>query len=83
MVESNLGLIEQRSLGRRVDDRIILDTIHQQQQLFQVGQIITSEMEIEILFQVIMDETNKIMGTERSTVFLHDSETDELWSPPA
>jgi class 3 adenylate cyclase len=73
-------LIEKRGMERRVEDRNILETMRQQQKLFQVGQIITSEMDIEVLFKVIMDETNKIMGTERSTVFLHDSETEELWS---
>lgn len=56
------------------------ETLRRQRQLFQVGQIITSEMDIEVLFKVIMDETNKIMGTERSTVFLYESETEELWS---
>jgi len=80
MIASTRKLIEKRSLGRRVEDQIVLDTIQQQRKLFQVGQIITSEMKIEVLFKVIMDETNKIMGTERSTVFLYDSETVELWS---
>ena len=73
-------LSDKRSLGRRVEDRITLETVRQQRKLFQVGQIITSEMDIGLLFKVIMAETNQIMGTERSTVFLHDSETEELWS---
>lgn len=80
MAEFSQEFIEKRSLGRRVEDQIILETIRQQRQLFQVGQIITSEMDIEILFKVIMAETNQIMGTERSTVFLHDAEKEELWS---
>ncbi len=73
-------LIEKRRTERRAEDRNMMKTMRQQRKLFQVGQIITSEMDIEVLFKVIMDETNKIMGTERSTVFLHDSETEELWS---
>ena len=27
-----------------------------------------------------MVETNQILGTQRSTVFLYDEKTDELWS---
>jgi class 3 adenylate cyclase len=37
-------------------------------------------MSLEALFGVIMDETNQIMNSERSTVFLHDSKSNELWS---
>ncbi|MEW6666104.1 MAG: GAF domain-containing protein [Thermodesulfobacteriota bacterium] len=48
--------------------------------LFSVGQIITSEIHLNTLFEVVMDQTNKMMGTQRSTVFLHDDKSDELWS---
>jgi class 3 adenylate cyclase len=37
-------------------------------------------MHIEALFDTIMDQTNQIMGCERSTVFLYDEKNDELWS---
>jgi len=37
-------------------------------------------MNIAVLFELIMDHTNEIMGTERSSVFLYDEKTDELWS---
>ncbi|MCK4795233.1 MAG: GAF domain-containing sensor histidine kinase, partial [Desulfobacteraceae bacterium] len=44
------------------------------------GQIITSEMNIEVLFEVIMVQTNQLMDTQRSTVFLHDDKSRELWA---
>ena len=53
---------------------------HRFRQLFTVGQFITSEIHMDTLFEVIMDQTNKIMGTERSTVFLLDEKNDALWS---
>jgi class 3 adenylate cyclase len=69
-----------RSVGRRKEDRVIRDKIQRHAQVFQVGQIITSEMNLRTLFEIIMGQTNEIMDTERSTVFLHDDTTDELWS---
>lgn len=48
--------------------------------LFEVGQIVTSEMSLDRLFEVIIEQTNRILGTERATVFLHDKESEELWS---
>ena len=72
--------VEHRTIGRRKDDRQLRDHIRKHNQLFQVGQIITSEINMDVLFDVIIDQTNKIMGTERGTVFLHDQKFDQLWS---
>lgn len=69
-----------RTIGRRKEDFLLREKIHKHTALFQVGQIITSEMNMSSLFEVIMHETNRIMGTQRSTVFLCDEKNDELWS---
>ncbi len=69
-----------RSILRRNEDRQVRDRLHRHEQLFHVGQIITSEMNLDALFEVIMDETNQIMRTQRSTVLLHDPVREELWS---
>jgi len=69
-----------RGIGRRQEDFILRDQNHQYKQLLNVGQIITSEMNMDLLFQIIMDQTNQIMSTERSTVFLFDKVPNELWS---
>jgi class 3 adenylate cyclase len=69
-----------RSILRRAEDRILRDRLHRHEQLFHVGQIITSEINLDALFEVVMDETNQIMRTQRSTVLLHDEGRDELWS---
>jgi len=69
-----------RSVGRRGDDWNVRDQNYRYQQLLTVGQVLTSEMNMDRLFELIMDQTNRIMQTERSTVFLHDGESNELWS---
>jgi class 3 adenylate cyclase/putative methionine-R-sulfoxide reductase with GAF domain len=72
--------IEGRGVGRRKEDFVLRDRLRKHSLLFQVGQAVTSVMDLIALFEVIMDQTNKMMGTLRSTLFLYDSKTDELWS---
>jgi len=48
--------------------------------LFELGQPITSEMNLEALFELIMHQTNQLMDTERCSVFLFDAEEKQLWS---
>jgi len=48
--------------------------------LNELGLMVTSEINLDKLFQVIMDQTNLIMNTERCSVFMHDPQTDELWT---
>jgi class 3 adenylate cyclase len=48
--------------------------------LYAVGQIITSEISMERLFELIMSETNKIISSERSSVFLRDEQRGDLFT---
>jgi len=41
-------------------------------QLFHIGQVITSEINLDVLFEVIAVQTKKIMESERCSVFLED-----------
>ena len=68
------------SAHRREDDRIIRDRLRRYKKAFQVGQVVTSEMDKDALFEVIIHQTNEIMESIRSTVFLHDDKANELWS---
>lgn len=45
-----------------------------------MGQIITSEMNLEALFPLIIQHTNGIMDTQASSIFLYDKKPNELWS---
>jgi signal transduction histidine kinase len=80
MDNSERQYIEERCYGRRKEDWVLRDLMYRHKQLLSFGQIITSEMNIEVLFEVIMVQTNQIMDTQRSTVFLHDDKSRELWA---
>lgn len=71
---------ENRSIGRREEDFFIRKQNERYSQLCEIGKTVTAEMEMELLFPLVMKQTNAIMGTERSSVFLYDKNTDELWS---
>ncbi|PZQ57829.1 MAG: hypothetical protein DI570_19370 [Phenylobacterium zucineum] len=48
--------------------------------LLDVNAAITSEMELEALLAKIVQVTSKIIHADRSSLFLHDPRTGELWS---
>ena len=80
MTASRQGQGKDRSIGRRNEDFLTRDQVHQYKKIYNVGQIITSEMNMVVLFELIIEQTNQIMGTERSSVFLYNEKTTELWS---
>ena len=41
---------------------------------------ITSQIDLDQLLQRVMTEANRMLGAERSTLFLHDDKTNELFS---
>ncbi len=69
-----------RGIGRRIEDIAFRKRVQRFKKLYKVGQTITSEINMEALFSLIMDQTNQIMNTERSTLFLYDDYTEKLWS---
>lgn len=46
----------------------------------EVSQAISSELDIDVLLKKIMSIATELLDAERSTLFLHDPETNELWS---
>ncbi len=65
---------------RRKEDRSMRQQLHRYKKAFHVGQIITSEMDRDALFEVIIHQINEVLESERSTVFLHDDKANQLWS---
>jgi len=65
---------------RRESDRVMVTQFQRYRNTLHVGQVITSEIDKKILLEVIIHQTNEVMGSERSTVFIYDKKTDELWS---
>jgi signal transduction histidine kinase len=80
MSDKNQEYTEKRSAGRRKEDRTIRDRINKHDLLFQVGQIITSTINIDEVFNLIIEQTNQFMNTERCSVFMYDEKNEELWS---
>jgi len=71
---------ERRERDRRIEDRIMRARFRRYQKTFHVGRMIASETDRDRLFEVIIYQTNEVMESTRSTVFLHDDKTDQLWS---
>ena len=69
-----------RSIGRREEDIAVRERNQRFTKLYNIGQTIMTEMNMEALFGLVMDQANQIMNTERSTLFLYDEYTEELWS---
>jgi len=63
----------------RVRNYTVDQKVERYAKLLQVGQIITSEMNLEALFPLIIQHTNGIMDTQASSIFLYDKKSDELW----
>ena len=55
--------VEKRSIGRRIEDKVVRKSNNRFQELYNIGQTITSEINMEALFGIVMDQTNKIMNT--------------------
>lgn len=51
--------------------------------LLNVSKSIMKEMKLEMLLQSIMDKVTFVMNADRSTLFLIDENTNELWSKVA
>lgn len=64
----------------RVRDYSVEQKAERYAKLLRVGQIITSEMNLEALFPLIIQHTNGIMDTQASSIFLYDKKPNELWS---
>ena len=67
-----------RTTVRRTEDRLLRKQIDRYIQLFHIGQFITSEINFDTLFDVIAEQTNQIMNTERCSVLLVDEKGAEL-----
>jgi len=63
---------------KRGEDRFTKKIYNQYNELFRVGQIITSEIDYDILFDVIIKQTNKVMEVERCSIFLIDEKGEML-----
>jgi len=72
MPDSDIVTPTRRKTFRRSGDWQLRKQIDRHIKLFQIGQIITSEMNFDVLFDLIADQTKRIMNSERCSVFLEN-----------
>lgn len=48
--------------------------------LLQLGEIVTSQLNLDSLFADIIEQTCQVMDTQRASVFLYDSSDQSLWT---
>jgi len=65
---------------RRENDRVMRERLGRYKKAFHVGRVIASQVDRDHLFEVVIYQTNEVMESIRSTVFLHDPKADQLWS---
>jgi len=65
---------------RRENDRVMRERLSRYKKAFHVGRVIASQVDRDRLFEVVIYQTNEVMESIRSTVFLHDPKADQLWS---
>lgn len=65
---------------RRADERALHDLIERHRVICDLGQIITSGINLDRLFDLIVRQMTGLMHSETCSVFLHDPDSDELWS---
>ena len=69
------SVIEAAQLGERARD-----SQREEARILEVTQAVSSELNIEKLLRKIIGIATDLLEAERSTLFLHDPRTDELWS---
>jgi signal transduction histidine kinase len=69
---------QRRKRIRRQADRQLNEQLDKYIQLFKVGRIITSELDFDTLFTVIIEQISRIMDTERCSIFLIDEKCEQL-----
>ena len=70
--------INRRHAARRKADRQISSQLDRYLRVFQIGQIITSEINFDRLFKLIIEQTNEIMNSANCSIFLIDETEQNL-----
>jgi len=78
---------ERRKYVRRAEDRVrersLRESKRRVKSLVELGQIIGLDLEIEGMLLKIAEKAAEVMEADRCSLFLHDQDTDELWSTVA
>ena len=58
----------------------MIDGIRDEAQILKVAQELSGELQLDVLLANIMGTTTDLLDADRSTIFVHDTATRELWS---
>ncbi|MGB5424558.1 MAG: hypothetical protein WBN03_20500, partial [Desulfobacterales bacterium] len=80
MLDYDQKVLEGSQIAEQGTDLSAGNLIHRYKMICELGQMVTSEMNLESLFDLVMQQTASIMSSERASVFLYDSAGECLWS---
>ena len=80
MESSKTNKDEYINLVLEEENRSLKNLMKRHRMLGDLGQLITSEINLEKLFGLVVRKMKALMHAETCSVFLHDPDTDELWS---
>lgn len=58
----------------------MLDSLRDEQQILEISHDLAGELQLDVLIARIMTATTELLNAERSTLFLHDPKTGDLYS---
>ena len=59
---------------------LMVESLREEQKILSVSQDLAGELQLDMLIARIMTATAELLGAERSTLFIHDPRTNELYS---
>jgi adenylate cyclase len=86
---ADLALAEaiNRHAASALEQALLVERLEQAQreeiELLTIAEAISTELHLDVLFTRIMAASTQLLNAERSTLFLYDANTDELWSQVA
>ena len=80
MVDHKPGIENGRNRPVKGADKGLKTPPWQHQMLVELGKVIVSEIDMDTLFEVIVNQTRELMETEGCSVFIFDKEKNRLWS---
>ena len=84
--EADLALLEavNRQAANAIEEARLVELLErarrEEAELLSITEAISTELQLDVLLGRIMHTTTQFLEAERSTLFIYDQQTDELWS---
>jgi adenylate cyclase len=83
---SDMALLEaiNRQASNAIEEARLVELVErarrEEAELLSITEAISTELQLDVLLGRIMQATTSFLEVERATLFIHDPDTDELWS---